>query len=39
MAGAVLLEIQYGWAELDQYVLRDTNAGSLNIAVGYRIFL
>lgn len=38
-AGAVLLELQYGWAAIDNYVLRNTNVGSLNVALGYRFFL
>lgn len=38
-AGAVLLEFQMGYASLDGYIMRDTNVGSLNIAVGYRFFL
>lgn len=37
--GSLLLEIQFGYAPVDGYVLRDTNAGSLNFALGYRIFL
>lgn len=38
-AGALALELQFGWSAIDQYVLRDTNVGSLNVALAYRIFL
>ncbi len=37
--GAVLLELQTGYARIDGFVLRDTSAGSLNVALGYRLFL
>ncbi|MGM0578863.1 MAG: hypothetical protein ACQEXJ_24280 [Myxococcota bacterium] len=37
--GALGLEVQFGWASIDNYVLRDTNAGSLNVALTYRFFL
>ena len=34
--GAVLAEAQLGYAPLDGYVMRDTNAGALVLLVGYR---
>jgi hypothetical protein len=37
--GALLAELQMGWAPLDAYVMRDTNLGALSLAVGYRLFL
>jgi len=37
--GAVLLELQTGYAGIDGFVLRDTSTGGLNIALGYRIFI
>jgi len=37
--GAILLELQTGYAKIDGFVLRDTSAGSLNVALGYRLFL
>lgn len=37
--GSILCELQFGYAPVDGYILRNTNAGSLNIAVGYRLFL
>jgi hypothetical protein len=37
--GAVLLEVQTGYASVDGFVLRDTNVGALNVAVGYRLFI
>lgn len=37
--GAVLLEVQTGYAAVDGFVLRDTNVGSLNAALGYRLFI
>jgi hypothetical protein len=37
--GAVLLEASLAWAKLDGYVLRNTSAGALGVALGYRIFL
>jgi hypothetical protein len=37
--GSILLELQFGWASIDRYVLRETNTSTLNIAVGYRFFL
>jgi hypothetical protein len=37
--GAVLLEVQTGYAGVDGFVLRDTNVGSLNVALGYRLFI
>jgi hypothetical protein len=37
--GAVLLEVQLAYAKIDGFVMRDTNAGALNLALGYRLFL
>lgn len=37
--GAIVFEAQFGYASVDQLVLRDTNVGALNLAVGYRLFL
>ena len=37
--GAALIELSMTWAKIDGYVLRDTSAGSLALAVGYRLFL
>lgn len=37
--GSILLEFQFGWSKVDEYVLRDTNNAALNIALGYRFFL
>jgi hypothetical protein len=37
--GAALIELSMTWAKIDGYILRDTSAGSLSIAVGYRLFL
>jgi hypothetical protein len=37
--GAVLLEVQTGYASVDGFVLRNTNVGSLNAALGYRLFI
>lgn len=37
--GAVLLEVQTGYAGVDGFVLRDTNVGALNVALGYRLFI
>jgi len=37
--GALLAEIQFGYAGLDGFVMRNTNTGALNIAVGYRFIL
>lgn len=34
--GALLAELQFGWASLDGFILRDTNAGALRLLVGYR---
>ena len=36
--GAALLELGMGYARIDGYVLRDTNAGAMTVAVGYRLF-
>lgn len=37
--GALLAELSFGWAALDGFVMRDTNLGALNLAVGYRLML
>ncbi|MGD8863180.1 MAG: hypothetical protein PVI30_24410 [Myxococcales bacterium] len=37
--GALLAELSFGWAAVDGFVLRDTDVGSLNLAVGYRVIL
>lgn len=37
--GALLAELQFGWAPLDGKVLADTNTGALGVMVGYRLFL
>jgi hypothetical protein len=37
--GAALIELSMTWAHVDGYVLRDTSAGALGAAVGYRVFL
>jgi hypothetical protein len=37
--GAALFELSMTWAHVDGYVLRDTSAGALAVAVGYRLFL
>lgn len=37
--GAALLEVQTGQASTDQFILRSTNVSSLNVALGYRVFL
>lgn len=37
--GAVLLEVQCGYAALDGYIMRDTNLGALDLLLGYRLFL
>ncbi|MDH5673303.1 MAG: hypothetical protein OEZ06_14210 [Myxococcales bacterium] len=37
--GAILAELQFATASVEQYVLRDTNVGTLNLAVGYRLIL
>jgi hypothetical protein len=37
--GAALVELQLGYASVDNYVLRDTNVGVLNLMIGYRLLL
>jgi hypothetical protein len=37
--GAVLLEVQVTYAAIDGFVMRNTNAGAANLALGYRFFL
>jgi hypothetical protein len=34
--GALLAEFQFGYGDVDTYVLRDTNVGALSLMVGYR---
>jgi hypothetical protein len=35
--GALLAELSFGWASVNSFVLRNTNLGALNLAVGYRL--
>ena len=35
--GALLGELSFGWASVNSFVLRITNLGALNLAVGYRL--
>jgi hypothetical protein len=37
--GALLAELQFAYGGVDRFVLRDTNVGTLNLAVGYRLML
>jgi len=37
--GSAFLEMQFSYANLDGYVMRDTNVGALNVALGYRLFI
>jgi Outer membrane protein beta-barrel domain len=37
--GAALIELSMTWASIDGYILRETSAGALTLAVGYRLFL
>lgn len=37
--GALGAELQFGWAHVDAFVLRDTNLGALQLLVGYRLML
>lgn len=37
--GALLLEVSTSWAKVDNYILRNTSAGALGVALGYRVFL
>lgn len=37
--GALLAELSFGWASVNGFVLRNTNLGALNLAVGYRLML
>jgi hypothetical protein len=37
--GSILVEVQFGYASVDNFILRDTNTGALNALVGYRMFL
>ena len=36
--GSILLEVQFGSSKVDQFILRDTNNGALNVAAGYRFY-
>lgn len=37
--GALLAELSFGYAAVDGFVLRDTDVGALNLAIGYRFIL
>jgi hypothetical protein len=37
--GALLAELQFGYAGVDGFILRDTNVGALQLVVGYRAML
>jgi len=37
--GALLGELSFGWASVNSFVLRNTNFGAWNLAVGYRLML
>lgn len=37
--GSAFLETQFSYAGLDGYIMRDTNVGALNLALGYRLFI
>jgi hypothetical protein len=37
--GSILVEVHGGFAPVDGYVLRDTNAGGLSTLLGYRMYL
>ncbi|WP_168210531.1 porin family protein [Persicimonas caeni] len=37
--GSLLVEVQFGYASVDNFILRDTDTGSLNAVIGYRMFL
>jgi len=37
--GAIMAELQLGFTPINSFVMRDTNAGALNLAIGYRFFL
>jgi len=37
--GALLGELSFGWASVNSFVLRNTNLGAWNLAVGYRLML
>ena len=37
--GSILFEVQFAYAAIDGTVLQNTNAGALNLALGYRFFL
>jgi hypothetical protein len=35
--GSALVELGFGWARIDNYVLRNTSAGALCLSLGYRL--
>lgn len=37
--GSLLVEVQFGYASVDNFILRDTDTGTLNAVIGYRLFL
>ena len=37
--GGLLFEVQTSYASVDHFILRETNSGALNVALGYRLFL
>ena len=37
--GAILFEVQVGFAPVDRFVLQNTSAGSMNVVLGYRLFI
>jgi hypothetical protein len=37
--GSILAEVQFGYAAVDDFIVRDTNTGTLSAVVGYRLFL
>ena len=37
--GSILFEVQTGWAPVNRFVQQETSTGTLNFALGYRIFL
>ena len=36
--GALTAELQMGWVGMDGFVLKETNASAINLAVGYRVY-
>ena len=37
--GSILVEAQFGYASIDNFILRNTDTGTLNAVVGYRMYL